>query len=154
MTEAEKIRPDFIVAGSPVAYNVSDSGHRTLRRVIEYAHAYLQASGFALPIYGFMPNLALYVNGAMAIYDTQIMAKVFNGFSTDIGRWACMPQAWDLKSGEVFFQMFGEDVFNLVVPLTCTYSGCGDRIYNEPERIQMLESGKVCGIHQVKSAYK
>lgn len=152
--EALDRNPDFACAGSPVAYNVSSAGHETLRNVIRYAHEYLEYSGMALPIYGFMPGLALYPNGAGGIYKTDIIEQIFRGFHNDIARSAQVREAWDIQIGRSLFEMFGDQVFERVVPLRTAYSGCGDSITTELERIAMLESGKVFCVHQVKGAFR
>lgn len=151
--EAIQKNPHFVLAGSPVCYQPSNSGHSVLKRAIRYAHSYLEATGLGMPMFGYHGSLSLFVNGAGAIYKTEIVEKIFRGFLVDMKRAAFNPRAFDYMIGHVMFEMFGESVFDLIVPLTCSYSGVTDDLVNWPQRQHMLESGQKCLIHQCKSSY-
>lgn len=154
MQEAYEQNPAFAAAGSTVCYNPSGSGHETLKLVTDYAHRFLEYTGLAMPIYGFRPGLTLYPNGAGAIYRTEIVERIFRGFHNDLARASQVSEAWDLTIGRELFAMYGNEVFNLVLPLSCSYSGCTDDLISWPQRQQMLESGEKCLIHQCKTDYR
>jgi hypothetical protein len=129
------------------------SGHAVLRLVVEYAYSYLQVSGLGLPMYGFRKGLSLYTNGAGAIYNTKILGALFRGFDHDIGRYSCQSEAWDIWLGQLLFEVYGEAVFNMVVPLTSSFSGCTDDLITWDQRKHWLESGAKVLIHQCKLDY-
>jgi hypothetical protein len=148
--------PRAVCGGTPVAYNVSDSGHEVLSRITEFAADYLQASGTPMTLHGYMPQVYVYPNGSISIYDTQVAADIFRplGFERDIASAARINTAWDESFGKGLWQRFGIDVLDMLAPSVLSYSGCGDRLYTEAERIAMLESGERIAVHQIKTGYK
>ncbi len=154
LEEAMNQNPNFAAAGSSVCYNPSGSGHQTLKLATQYACEFLKKTGLAMPIYGYMPGIALYPNGAGGIYRTEIMERIFRGFHNDIARASQVREAWDIHIGKTLYEMYGDEIFNLVTPISCAYSGCTNDLIAEPERIRMLESGEKLLIHQVKGPYR
>lgn len=142
-----------VVAGTPVCYNPSGSGHEALKRVTQMAWEHLQRTGRAMAIYGFQPGLSLFPNGALAIYHTQTIAKMYPGFAGNIGRTALATHAFDMHIGKQLWGMFGMSLFERFVCSVKGYSGCTDDLVTFAERKAWLESGAVVGIHQVKNDY-
>lgn len=153
MVEEFQCWPNAVAGGSPVCYNIASSGHAVLRRAISFASDYLGASGFGMPIYGFMSPLCLYPNGAGSIFKVGPIATILGktGFETDLTKASRSKEAWDLAIGFGLWAMYGVEVFDRFAPLTRSYSGCTDSITTEPERIAMLESGQRVLVHQIKS---
>ncbi len=146
--------PNATTGGTPVAYNISDSGHIALRRVTEFAADYLRAAGTPMTIHGYEPHFYFYPNGSLSILDVQMMQAFFPaGFENDISRSARTNMAWDEIIGRSLWATYGVDVFDHFAPSVLSYSGCGDRVYTEKERIEMLESGSKLAVHQVKSSW-
>lgn len=154
MMEEAMVEPRFVAAGSAVIYNISGSTHTSLKLATNYCYEVLRKTNIAVPIYGFRKGLSLYPNGAGAIYRTEVCERIFRGFQNDLMRSSCVPEAWDIQIGKSLYEMFGDEVFELMVPLACSYSGCGDELTTESERINMLTSGAKVLCHQVKGPWK
>jgi hypothetical protein len=145
-----------LVSGTPVQFNVSQSGPIPLRRSIELAYRYQSSTGFLSPIHGAWPgsptHFLLFPNGALGVYQTKLMADIFMGFDADIGRFATTFAAWDHEVGRGLWNRFKEDVFDQFQFSTQSYSGYGDSLFTFAERGKMLTDGKVVGVHQIKTS--
>lgn len=148
--------PGAVVGGTPVAYNISDSGHEVLKRVTEFAAEYLKASGTPMTLHGYNQEIYLYPNGSLSILDVDVVSEIFRpfGFESDIVSAARINMAWDELLGRGLWTRYGVGILDLFAPSVLSYSGCGDRVYREEERIAMLEVGEKIAIHQVKGNYK
>jgi hypothetical protein len=60
-------------------------------------------------------------------------------------------KVWDYEIGLRLWAEFKEETYHQVVNLESIYSGYGNNICSEEERIQWLEEKMVVGIHQIKS---
>ena len=58
---------------------------------------------------------------------------------------------YDDKVGRAWWGTYGFRVVRKIAWLTRAYSGCGDRWYNESQRLHMLTSGQKIAVHQVKN---
>lgn len=100
---------------------------------------------------------AVYPNGALGVYDVAWLCEIF-GIGPD-GKFKegrhmmeiVLSVAWDHVIGRRLYDRFGADVFDVVAHLNSCYSGYGNRLNTESERLQMLRDGKCVGVHQVKS---
>lgn len=100
---------------------------------------------------------AVYPNGALGVYDLAWMAELFGiqkdgkfkaGYSTmDVA----LGVAWDHVIGMRLYDRFGADLFDVVAHMDSVYSGFGDRLDTEPERLRLLTDKRAVAVHQVKS---
>lgn len=140
--------------GSPIIYNQSQNGHDNLKAATELAWTYQKETGLAVPQYGAWPgagkDLCLYPNGAIGIYHTQTIAKIFPNATTRFHEEVASMIAWDVSIGAGLWRIFHEDIFNRFAFSRVTYSGCGDSLVTAGGRRYMLESGSKVAVHQWK----
>lgn len=60
--------------------------------------------------------------------------------------------AWDFAIGYELWKMFESHCFEQVANNPRVYSGFGDVMTTEAERMQMLKDGTICAVHQIKSS--
>jgi hypothetical protein len=100
---------------------------------------------------------SIYPNGAIGIYDVGMLREIFGmnpdgTFKPDYNAVKVVSwPAWDYMIGIALYERFGLEVFDVVAHLETCWSSYGDSLTTEDERLQMLRSGVVRGIHQVKS---
>lgn len=146
--------PDAVLYGSPVCYNICAQGKDVANKTIDLACRYKAISGMPMPFYGKWPGsgdkYALYVNGALGIYKTSVMAEVFAGFQNNIGVSAATLTAWDLASAHGLWTKYGKDLPDKIGLSSVWLSQYGNEVCSEKERLEMLENGQWLAIHQVK----
>lgn len=151
-----KRNPNAIVYGTPVVHNATAGGPKTLKRLIDFAHEYQETTGWPMAVHGGCPglpqDLMAYPNGAVAWYETSMMAEIFSGFERDVGGYAMRMGVWDCEIGRGLYRKFGIGLFDKFSYATKTFSGYGETIMSEPERKALLISGKVSIMHQWKGA--
>lgn len=145
-----------ICYGTPVAWNISQAGRRALTKVTEFGCKVLSLSGIPMPVYGWhrpgsLDTICAYPNGSLSVLHVPTMLEIFSGFELDIGRSASTFDGWDLVIGRGLWQKFGVDLFDRFAVARRSYSGYGDLITTEKERVDMLSNGTHVAIHQVKS---
>jgi hypothetical protein len=151
--EAYSANPNFAAAGTPVAYNVSSCGHNVLKRFVSFSHAYQKLTDLGLATYGFQAPISLYPNGGGSVLDVAVMARIFRGFEHDLARSACVPLAYDMAIGYGLWSIYGEGIFDVMVPLKSVFSGCGDSLLNWEDRLKLLTEGGRRLIHQCKGPW-
>lgn len=154
-TEMLEQNPDAVIYGSPVCYNIAQQGKDVANKTIDIACKYKALSGMPMPFYGKWPGsgdkYALYVNGALGIYKTSVMAEIFSGFDLDIGRAASTFTAWDLAAAHGLWTKYKHELPDKVALSSVWLSQYGNEICSEKERLEMLASGRFKCVHQVKS---
>lgn len=100
---------------------------------------------------------AVYPNGALGVYDVAWLAELFgiqrdgkfkDGYSTmDV----VLGVAWDHLIGMKLYDRFGVDLFDVVAHMDSVYSGFGDRLDTEADRLKLLTDKRAVAVHQVKS---
>lgn len=152
-TEVEQ-SPGAVIYGSPVCYNICAQGKDVANKTIDLACRYKALSGMPMPFYGKWPGsgdrYALYVNGALGIYKTDVMAEVFAGFDNDIGRSAATFTAWDLAMAHGLWAKYKHELPDKVALSSVWLSQYGNELCSEKDRLEMLASGKFMAIHQCK----
>lgn len=122
----------------------------------------------------------VFPNGAGGIYSVDWLCEFFPDAVADpsvvqehpqyrashpfgrAGRLAAMPAplpvqvsgsvyAWDFEIGQQIWKRFESESYDLVANLPSLYSGFGDVITSEQERLDMLRNGSCVCVHQVKS---
>jgi hypothetical protein len=102
---------------------------------------------------------AFYPNGALGVYDVLWLCALF-GLKHD-GKWqegrslmdfTCKEAyAWDHEIGIRLYDHFGVDVFDVVAHMKTQYSGFGNILNTEAQRLQWLREGRCFAMHQCKS---
>lgn len=96
----------------------------------------------------------MFVNGALGIYDLQLMLKFFAPQLEDgkTSQAAVEMPAWDVAIGRMMHDTYKEDIFDgRIRHLDSVYSGYGNVQTTEAERLEWLVTGHCCAVHQVKA---
>lgn len=154
-TEMFNQNTNAVIYGSPVCYNITQQGKDVANKTIDLACKYKAMTGFPMPFYGKWPGsgdkYALYVNGALGIYKTDVMAEIFSGFQYDIGRAAANFTAWDLAIAHGLWAKYQRELPDKIALSSVWLSQYGNEICSEKERVDMLASGQWKAVHQIKS---
>lgn len=147
---------DCLLGGSVVCYNPAN---KDLDFVLAWRKfvAENRASVFPIPAYGGqgaaeVVEPAVFVNGALAIYDTQFCASICSTESQM--QEAARITAFDYHCGRELVRQFGPKAFEKVAHLDSSYSGYGDVLFNEMNRREILLTGKIVAVHQIKSDWQ
>lgn len=94
----------------------------------------------------------IFCNGALGIYSMAWICELFPMEELDLtSKLASQTFAWDMVLGQRLWEKMGPDSYDVVAHLDCIYSGFGEAMTTESERVLMLRDKKVVAIHQVKS---
>lgn len=143
----------LIAAGTLACYNPFNFSIEAAARWRELLRRNLKKN-FPIVTYGWLgagvkgPS-CIFPNGALAIYDMVWMAKLFDLDRTmDISR---IETAWDMAVGFKVWEVFNESSYDVVGFMDSIFSGYKDLVTDEAMRRDMLTSGKVVAVHQIKS---
>lgn len=140
-------------AGSLAFYNPANAGPKALRRWQNIV-ALNTRKNFPCPTYGWVAAAkqhpsCVFPNGALAIYDMSWMQRMFT-LENAVNEGVNMT-AFDMAVGERLWNMFEEDAYEVIGSLRSIFSGYGEIVTTEAERMEWLRSGKIVAVHQVKS---
>lgn len=147
----------LLAAGSLVAYNPYNHCLRSARR-FERLLKESEESGrrLPIPIYGWMAATSgqgsnIFVNGAGGIYSIAGLKLLFpeREHMTDPDL-AAKIWAWDFEIGLRLWKNFGPGAYELLGYLPSVFSGYGNVLTTEEDRLALLQNGWSL-IHQVKS---
>lgn len=143
----------LIVGGSMAIYNPCNGGAESARRWADAIGKNVRKN-IPIPTYGWKgaadtTGSCVFVNGALGIYDVEWLKKMFD--LEDTTKTARNATAWDMQIGLELWKMFGANAYDVVGNLNSVFSSYGNTLTSEEERLQMLRSGTVVGVHQVKS---
>lgn len=141
-----------IAAGTLAVYNPCAAGLSAARRW-EQLVARNMRKNVPVATYGWMKGdqkgaSCLFPNGALSVMDMAWVTKFF-----DLGETVQLAQKippWDMALGLKTWELFGEESYEVMGYLESVFSGYGDALTTEDERMEMLRSGKVVATHQVK----
>ena len=144
-----------IAAGSLATYNPCNWSPLATKKW-EALIARNQRKNFPVTTYGWKGagqkgGTMVFPNGALAVYDMTWMKRLFPLDNTV--QLATSQTAWDFAIGQRIWDVFAEQSYDVVGLLNCIYSGYGDLVSTEQQRQQLLMEGKICAVHQVKSAW-
>lgn len=154
--ESSKDAPMF--GGSIVAYNVANCGRKALDRYFEFVWDN-RKNPFPIPAYGWKgaadeTNCCVYPNGAGTICSLAAVESLFSAeelAATVRTARAILP--YDQEIGKRLWRVFGVDTYKFLLHMKTQYSAYGNVLSSEQERCELLTSGKVSMVHQVKSAW-
>lgn len=143
-----------IAAGSLAFYNPANAGPAALRRWQEVV-AQNTRRNFPSPTYGWVAAAVkhpscVFPNGALSIYDMAWMQRFF-ALESAVKEGVNMGP-FDMVIGEKIWDKFAEDSYDVVGSLRSIFSGYGEVVTTEAERLAWLRTGEIVAIHQVKSA--
>lgn len=95
----------------------------------------------------------VFPNGALAIYNIAWMHELFD-LTQPATKQAMNPAPFDMECGRRAAEKFGEDVYEVMGHLTSSFSSYADIITTPDERKELLTSGRVCAVHQIKDEWK
>lgn len=158
----------IMAAGSLVCYSPCAGGAEGLERFSELIARHNIRPNYPIPRYQPKPpqfpmvkmygggkgannssGSALFPNGSLSIYNLEWLVNLLP--RGDILKSATEMTAWDMEIGNRAWDIYGPDCYRIMAHLTACYSSFGDAITTESERLEMLRSGIVSSIHQVKS---
>ncbi len=96
----------------------------------------------------------VFPNGAFAIYRLDWLMKKYPAITGNANEYITLAQTkvtWDYQVGIDIWNEFKEQSYDKVVSFDKIYSGYKDVMSSEDERKQWLTSGKIIGVHQIKS---
>ena len=138
--------------GTPVMWNAFSVGGRFDSAVLSFAARHLELSGIPPAFEGGMyESTSIYPNGALAIYSIDELLSLF-GWKAFVDPASCTKEItpFDHAFGLKMFERYGESVLDMIAPVSCSYSGCGDKRVSEAQRIEMVKSGSKVAVHQIK----
>lgn len=151
--EAFNIGRPLIIGGTVAVYNPCNHNMRAARRWEELVARNVRRN-VPIATYGYKgaadhhPS-CVFTNGALTVLDLAWIGRLFDLSNTPTLARNLPP--WDMAIGMRIWEMFGVEAYDVVGHLTTVYSGYGDVLTTEAERIQMLRDGKVVAVHQVKT---
>jgi len=145
----------LIAGGNIACYNPCNSTALGSKRWEELVTQNNKRRNVPIPTYGWLPAATkapscVFVNGALAIYSIAWMEQLFEHLE-DCTRQAYAPSPFDMGLGVKLWDIFQEDSYEVLGHLTSVFSGFGDIMTTEEERLDMVRSGECVGCHQVKS---
>lgn len=143
-----------VAAGSAVCYNPCNAGREGEERWYQFI-SQNRRRNFPIPTYGFKgaamgDGSAVFVNGALGVYDMSWLLRMFKLDQT--AQYAQEIFAWDFMIGFKLWKEFGLQAYDMVAHLPAVFSSYGDVLTTEEERLEMLRSGEVVAVHQIKSS--
>lgn len=156
MTEFKRV-PDAVCGGTMYVMNGYNDSAEWTKSLMEWTAQHLcPAKPFPNILFFGHSGCAewrpvtVYPNGAFTVMQTQAAMQCFNGLK-DMGNIAINGTAYDMTVGFGLKSLYGKRMLKLMVPLTKVFSYYGNLLFNEPERLQLLNDGACCGVHQVKA---
>lgn len=144
-----------IAAGTLACYNPSNHSAEANLRWQELV-ALNWRQNVPVATYGWLPadkkgNTCVFPNGALSVLDISWMSKLFNIGAGETITEAATIAPWDMQLGVKLWERFGVQSFDVVGYIRCIYSGYGEVLTSEKERLGWLKEGRVVAIHQCKS---
>lgn len=158
--EAEAAAPGgFFCAGTPCIWNASEMPPEYRQMVNTHVRGYQQATQFLPPSFHSRTkdfqtrqgNSCLFIMGAGAVYDTKAMMRIFEKALANPMQFACQMQAFDLYIGLWCARVFGSGAIQKLPWLKCIWSGYKDKVFDQTKREELLRSGRVVLVHQIKN---
>lgn len=147
------LKHEPVCSGTLVCWNPMSGGLASAKRWNDLIVRTNKKRNFPIPTYGVGASRegtpSIFPIGALGVYDMAFMSQCFD--LTKTMELAAQMHAWDFVIGDKIWAKFGLDSYDKVGNLQSIYSSFGNQITSEEERMNMLASGKVCGVHQVKS---
>ena len=151
--------PDAICGGSLAIFNPCSFNQKAAQKYENLIAASIKSRPVPFSVTG-SSNLAefrdscVFPNGALAIYRMDWLLKTFSQVTSSPQDYIKAAQdivTWDYEIGKRLWNEFKENTYDKVVHIDCHYSGYGNVMTTEDERKQLLESGRIVAVHQIKS---
>jgi hypothetical protein len=141
-----------MLGGSVVCWSPMGGGMNAARKFADWYRS--QQSVFPIPVYGCkgaaeFNQPCVFTNGAISVVDISAMHRLMD--LSNAHALAVNGSAWDMEIGFRLWKELGADAYDVVRHLNTVYSGYGDILTTETERIKMLTDGTVVAVHQVRS---
>lgn len=156
----------LVASGTAVAFNVCTAGqqaHLRWRQWVNDQKAIPGHEGLKCAVYGWRGQSTttekptVFVNGALGVYDVRWLQKLFglDGLPPGETKDSCRALAentfaWDFALGYELWKRFEIHSFELIANNPGIYSGFGEVLTTSEQRLEMLRSGVVKAVHQIK----
>lgn len=153
LEKKSKVRLD--TSGTLVAYNVFNWSLEFGRRYTALAKK-CASRQVPLATYGsagqdMKAQPAVFPNGALSVLNIEAMRELFEGVNlTDLDIAAKM-RPFDYEIGVRMFEKYGDRFLDHTAMLNCIYSGYGNVLTTEEQRLGWLTDETFVAVHQVKS---
>lgn len=140
-----------VIGGSVVVYAPFNSDMAAAKA---FRRWYLRTKMFLpCPIYGckgaeIKDGTMVFVNGALAVYDMAWLQKTFD---LDKSIELALMSPYDMEIGKRLWEEHHERAYEHIAHLNSIWSGYGNVLTSEEERIEMLRHGDIVAVHQVKT---
>lgn len=143
----------IVTGGTTVVYNPCNTDRQSALRWQELLITNTSPSKLPIATYGWKAanvgtGSCVFVNGALGIYSVSEMARLFD--LTKTATEAEKSQPWDMEIGMRMWNRYGRDVYYLVGHLVSVFSGYGNVLSTEEDRLHWLAQGRFVAVHQVK----
>lgn len=146
-----------VIGGSAVLWSVSNQGYEAYGMFRDFLDRHPIKKYPPIGIYGargaaeFVPA-CLYTNGSLSILNTKLMEEFFPvGTNQQVEMARTMP-AYDLAIGHRMWNKFGVKSYSQIAHLKSSWSGCGNLMTTEEQRLKWLAEKRVFATHQIKGA--
>lgn len=149
-------KPKALCAGFPCLWNPTCMHMNWELAMVRYAYKFQERSGIPVTFEGGPPRLDwrykqapfLYPNGAFGIYKTSMVVEAFKHALKDYAANTFELLYFDMAVGVHLSRGYGIDMYDLMIPVPCIYSGCGEDHVTHAMRKAMAFQGTKTGIHQ------
>ncbi len=153
----QRSKVPLIGAGTIVIYNPSNggaAGYLRFQRLMGNCADHCRI----MAIYGGKgaedkSGSCIFPNGALGVYSVEQLTLLFPEIGEHGGEVKLSHQctAWDMEIGKRVWQKHADKAYDHLAQLWSIYSGYGNVLTTEEERLKMLTDGTVVAVHQVKS---
>lgn len=146
-----------VIGGSAVLWSVSNQGYEAYGMFRDFLDRHPIKKYPPIGVYGargaaeFVPA-CLYTNGSLSILNVKLMEEFFPvGPNQQVEMARTMP-AFDLAIGHRMWNKFGVKSYSQIAHLRTVWSGCGNLMTTEEQRLKWLAEKRVYCTHQIKGA--
>lgn len=152
--EAEQY-PSAFACGTPAVFNTTSMPDHLAKPVRDYIARFTEATGLTVPVYPCslrVKRSAMFLMGALTVFNTAIACDVFAGYKRDPITLARKIPAFDLHFGCRVQRLFSAKAPDKLPFLTKSYSSYKNHGLDYDQRIEALKGGRFVAVHQVKTA--
>ena len=145
-------QPNALICGSPVIRNLDETSKLNQDKAHALATKFQDATKIGVVLqHGDQLGFMLHTNGAIGIYSTALLAKIFPERENPLEN-AHKLKAWDLDIG-IRLPKLGYDPFTVFGLLTKSYSGWQNQVLEGRKRKWLITKHGFVAVHQIKEEW-